>query len=342
MTALSPTRRAFGLGILAAYALGRPGAAADLRLSFILNGRVEGPAAPYFLAFERGYYQAERLNVGIESTAGSNEAIARVAAGAEMGVADINMLMRYRDRHPDAPVTAVFMVYNRPAFAVVGRKSRGVAKPKDLEGRRLGAAVPGASATHWPIFVKTAGIDASKVTVETIGLPVREPLLAAGQIDAVTGQSLQVAIGLQERGVPADDIAVMLMADFGVELYGDAVIVNSRFAAEQPEAVRGFLRALVKGLKETARSPAAGIAAVLKRNDSANKDAESARLALAIRDNFQTAEVRANGYGAIDAARMSRAIGQLAAAMKFDGATPTAEAAFDPSFLPDAADRRAD
>jgi NitT/TauT family transport system substrate-binding protein len=342
MVALSPTRRAFGLGLLAVCALGRPGAAADLRLSFILNSRIEGPAAPYFLAFERGYYQAERLNVGIESTAGSNEAIERVAAGAEMGVADINALMRYHDRHPDAPVKAVFMVYNRPAFAVVGRKSRGVARPKDLEGKRLGVAVPGASSAHWPIFAKAAGIDAGKVVVETIGLPVREPLLAAGQIDAVTGQSLQVAIGLQERGVPADDIAVMLMADFGVELYGDAVIVNSRFAAEQPEAVRGFLRALVKGLKETARSPAAGIAAVLKRNDSANKDAESARLALAIRDNFQTAEVRANGYGAIDAARMSRAIGQLAAAMKFDGATPTAEAAFDPSFLPDAADRRAD
>ena len=59
--------------------------------------------------------------------------------------------------------------------------------------------------------------------------------------------------------MPVDDIVVLLMADYGVDLYGDAIIVNPKFAAEHPDAVRGFLRAFVKGLKETVKSPAAAV-----------------------------------------------------------------------------------
>ena len=49
--------------------------------------------------------------------------------------------------------------------------------------------------------------------------------------------------------MPADDIVVLLMADYGVNLYGNAIIVNPKFAAEKPEAVKGFLRAFTKGLQ---------------------------------------------------------------------------------------------
>ncbi len=55
--------------------------------------------------------------------------------------------------------------------------------------------------------------------------------------------------------MPADDIVVMLMADYGVNLYGNAIIVNPKFAAEKPEVVKKFLRAFLKGLKDTVKSP---------------------------------------------------------------------------------------
>ena len=60
-------------------------------------------------------------------------------------------------------------------------------------------------------------------------------MLAAGQVDAITGSSFTAYIDLKDKGVPVDDIAVLLMADYGVELYGAAIIVNSKFAAEHPE-----------------------------------------------------------------------------------------------------------
>ena len=56
--------------------------------------------------------------------------------------------------------------------------------------------------------------------------PVREPMLAAGQVDAITGYSFTSYVDLKDKGVPVDDIVVLLMADYGVELYGNAILVN--------------------------------------------------------------------------------------------------------------------
>ena len=272
---------------------------------------------------------------------GSLESITRVASGNyDMGVADINALIRFRDANPKLPVKAVFVVYNRPPFAVIGRKSRGISVPKDLEGKKLGAPAADSAFAEWPIFAKANGIDVAKVTIENIGMPVRDPMLAAGQVDAITGTSFVSFVDLKDKGVPVNDIVVLLMADYGVDLYGNAIIVSPKFAAAQPDAVRGFLRGFLKGLKEAVKSPNAAVNTALDRNDSVKKDSEVERLKMAIRDNILTPEVKAKGYGGIDNARFARAIDQLALATKFKSAKPKPDDIFDDSFLPPAADRK--
>jgi len=238
------------------------------------------------------------------------------------------------------PIKIVFMVYNRPPFAVVGRRSRGINKPKDLEGKKLGAPTADGAFAQWPIFVQANDIDATKVSIENVSFPVREPMLAAGEVDAITGFSFSSYVNLKDEGVPVNDIAVLLMADYGVNLYGNAIIVNSKFAAEHPEAVKGFLRAYVKGLKETVKSPATAIESVLRRNDQATKDVELERLRMAIRDNIVTPEVKANGFGGIDGERFARAVDQIALTYKFKSAKPKLEDVFDASFLPAADERK--
>jgi NitT/TauT family transport system substrate-binding protein len=317
-------------------------AAAQTPVKFSLDFKIEGTSAPFLLALDKGYYKAEGLNVAVDPSTGSGEAIDRVATGIyDMGFTDINTMIKYRDANPGTPVIAVFMVYNRPPYAVIGRKSRGINAPKDLEGKRLGAPADDATFAQWPIFVKTNAIDASKVTIENVSFPVREPMLAAGQIDAVTGRSFATYIELKDKGVSVNDITVLLMSDYGVELYGSAIIANSKFAVANPQAVKGFLRAFLKGLKETVKSPAAAIETVLKRDDTAKKDLEVERLKMAIAQNIVTPEVKADGYGGIDAARFERALGQLALTYKFKTAKPKPGDYFDASFLPPATDRKA-
>ena len=102
--------------------------------------------------------------------------------------------------------------------------------------------------------------------------------------------------------MPVGDIIQMQMPDYKLKLYGAAIIVNSKFAAEKPDAVAGFLRASIRGFRETIRNPTTAVEPVLRREDFAKKDVEVERLRMAIRENVVTPEVRANGFGAIDRA----------------------------------------
>jgi NitT/TauT family transport system substrate-binding protein len=334
------------IGILAAALLAAGAASAQQAqtpVKFSLDFKFEGPAAPFVVAIDKGYFKSEGLDVTIDSASGSLEPINRVASGTyDMGFGDINSLIKFRDANPGTPIKAVFMVYNKPPFSIVGRKSRGVAAPKDLEGKKLGAPPADGAYAQWPIFVQANSIDAAKVTIVSVGFPVREPMLASGEVDAITGFSFSSYINLKDRGVPANDITVLLMADFGVNLYGNAIIVNPKFAAEKPEVVKAFLRAFTKGLHETVKNPMTAIESVLKRNDVAKKDVELERLQIALKDNILTPEVKKNGYGSVDEDRLDKSIDQIALTYQFKNAKPKGTDVFDSTFLPDAALRKAE
>jgi NitT/TauT family transport system substrate-binding protein len=341
MGVLDVVRHSRTLLLVAASVLAAGSAAAQTPVKFSLDFKFEGPSAPFVVAIDKGYFKAEGLDVTIDTAGGSLEPINRVASGTyDMGFGDINSLIKFRDANPGTPIKAVFMVYNKPAFSIVGRKSRGVAAPKDLEGKKLGAPPPDGAYAQWPIFVQANGIDASKVTIVSVGFPVREPMLASGEVDAITGFSFSSYINLKDRGVPASDITVLLMADYGVNLYGNTIMVNPKFAAEKPEAVKAFLRAFLKGLHETVKSPAVAVESVLKRNDVAKKDVELERLQLALKDNILTPEVKANGFGGVDPDRLDKSIEQIALTYQFKNGKPKGGDIFDSSFMPSDAERR--
>ncbi len=315
-------------------------AAAQTSIKFSLDGRLEGLAATFFFPQDKGYFRSEGLDVTLDEAASVLDPITRVASGAyDMGLADINTLIKYRDQHPSPPVRAVFMLYNKPPFAIVARRSRGITEPKQLENKKLGAPPAGITFGEWPLFAKLNNIDVSKVTIETIGIPVRAPMLAAGQIDAALGYSFRLYVDLKDRGVPVDDIVLMPMADYGLKLYGNTIIINPKFAADKPEAVRAFLHAFLKGLKEIVRRPVDAVDAVVRRDETLKKEVELERLRMAIRDNIVTPEVKADGYGAVDFARLGESIDQIGLVYTFK-AKPKAADIFDASFLPPADERK--
>lgn len=313
---------------------------AQTRVKFSLDRRLGGPEAAFVLAQDRGYFKAEGLDVSIDEGAQLMEPITRVATGGyDLALADINTLIKFRDQQPAAPIKAIFMVLSTPPYSVVARKSRGIEEPRQLEGKRLGAPAATGSFQQWPLFAKLNSIDPSKVIMEQIGIPVRAPMLAAGQLDAALGASFRLYVDLKDRGVPVADIVLMPMASYGLKLYGDALVVNTKLAAEKPDVVSAFLRAALKGLKDTIRRPADAVEAVVRRDDDAKREVELERLRMAIRDNIVTPEVRAIGLGAIERSRMEQAIDQLALVGAFK-AKPKADDIFDSAFLPPASDRR--
>jgi len=233
----------------------------------------------------------------------------------------------------------VMIAYDIPPFAVIGRKSLGITEdPKSLEGKKLGAPPPDAAFGQWPAFKAAAGIDDSKIVIENVGFPVREPMLAQGAVDAIFGFSFSSVLNLKAQGIPAEEIVTILMAKNGLDLYGNAIMVNTDFAAANPDAVKGFLKALAKGFKAAVADPAAGVDAVLSRNEILKKEIEMERLEMAIEQNIKTPWVVENGLGGVDPARLASSLEQLKTSMGLTGkATP--ELVFDGSYLPAKEDR---
>ena len=322
-------------GLAAAAAFAGTAIQAQTEVPFALDWKFEGPSAAYFAAIDNGHFAEAGLEVEVTAGQGSLDAIPKVATGAfPVGFADINSLIKFLDQNPGAPVTAVMMVYDKPPFAVVGRKSLGIEAPADLEGKVLGAPPPDGAWAQFPAFATAAGIDMDAITVEPVGFPTREPMLAEGEVDAVTGFSFSSFLNLVRLGVPEEDISTILMADHGLQLYGNAIIVNTEFAAENPELVSGFLEAVAAGWQDVIADPAAGAAMVAERNPAIDTDLEQRRLELAIEANVLTDYVKANGMGGIEPERMAAAIEQIGETYAFEN-DPTPDLYFDDSFLPE-------
>jgi NitT/TauT family transport system substrate-binding protein len=304
----------------------------DLQLSF--DRPLESSMAPFIAAESRSLFAAEGLSVRNDFVGGSPEAIARVASGAsEFALVDLNELIRFRGKGDAPPIKAVFVLFNQSPYAFVGRKSRGIRALSDIEGKTIGVAESDLSIRLWPALAKRNGLKPTGVKIYRMSAAVREPILSAGQVDAVAGFSYLSAVNLRDRGVPADDLAVLRYNDYGCEAYGFAIIVNPAFATAKPDTVKGFIRATIAGTNFSIRNPQAAASDVVSRMDGASRDLELERLNTVISDNILTGEVRRNGLGGVDPARLERSIDQVGEDFKFHK-RPAASDIFDDSFLP--------
>ncbi len=163
-------------------------------------------------------------------------------------------------------------------------------------------------------------------------------MLQQGKVDAITAFWFSSVMNLKAIRVPSEDIVVLMMRDYGVDLYCNVIIVNPQFAAAHKAAVAGFVRATIKGIQDTIKDPASAIKSLMKRNEIGNEAVELERLKMALDKNFVTAEVKANGLGAVDMARLTRSIDEIGIAFPFT-AKPTAADIFTAEFLPPAAQR---
>lgn len=294
-----------------AAALSFVGAAqAQTAIKFQLDWRFEGPSALFLHPAAQGYFKDAGLNVTIDSGNGSGATVTRVASGTyDMGFADMAALMEFHANNPTAPnkPVAVMMVYNNTPAAVLALKKSGISQPADLNGKKLGAPVFDAGRKAFPIFEKANNV--SNVTWTSMDPPLRETMLVRGDIDAITGFSFTSLLNLEARGVATGDIVVMPFADYGVKLYGNAIIASPKLIQENPEAVRAFLTAFAKGAKEVIAKP--DVASVRARDGIINVPLETRRLQLAINSVVASPDAYREGFGQIDPARLALMASQV-------------------------------
>ena len=310
-------------------------ASAQTRIKFVLNWKYQGPQAWFFMAQDKGYFKAEGLDVEIDQGEGSAAPISKVAAGAyTAGFGDINALIDLTSKRPaDAPI-AVSMIYNTPPFTIVVKKDSAIKTPKDLEGKTIGGPANDGALKLFPAFAKLAKIDPSKVTLTNMAPNLREQMLMRGQVDAVFGYVNTIWFSAKLAGIdPEKQLRFISYGDHGMDLYSNAIVFSRGFAKENPQAVKGFLRALNKAIDEAIANPEAAMDFVMKREPLLNRGVEKDRLLATIKAEMSHPEVARIGLGDVDDARLKRSIATVVEANQLPR-TPTTAEVFDRSFLP--------
>jgi NitT/TauT family transport system substrate-binding protein len=303
-------------------------------IKFQLDWRFEGPSALFLTPAAKGYFKDAKLDVTVDAGNGSGGAVTRVASGAyELGFADLAALMEFHANNPDAPnkPVAIMMVYNDTPASVMALKKSGIKTPADLSGKKLGAPVFDAGRRAFPIFAKANNI--SGVQWTAMDPPLRETMLARGDVDAITGFTFTSLLNLEARGVNVADVVVLPYPDFGVKLYGNAIIASPKILKDNPAAVKAFLSAFARGMKDVIGNPAAAIADVKARDGIINVELETRRLKLAIDTVINSPNAHAEGFGQVNGPRLTLMASQVSEAF----ATKTRvnpDAVWNGSYLP--------
>jgi NitT/TauT family transport system substrate-binding protein len=330
--------RACRAGILAAAAFAAvpqtPAAAETTKIRFVLNWKYQGPQGWFFLAEDRGYLKAEGIDITFDQGSGSGAGVPLIAQGTyDAAFGDINALIEFAGKKPDAAPLAVYVMYNRPPFTIAVKAESPIKAPQDLVGRTLGGTAGDGALKLFPAFCKITKIDCAKVSITNMQPSLREQMLMQGQVDGVFGYVNTIRFSAKLIGVDDSKLRYINYGDYGMDLYSNAVMVSRKLARDKPEVVKGLVRAINRGLVDALKDPDAAVAAVAKREPLIKIPVERERFDATIHDEMNHPEIATIGLGNVDMARLKRSIDILVDADALPR-TPGVDEIFTPAFLP--------
>lgn len=281
--------------VVTALLLGRGPAAATDDVTLALDWVVGGTHTPYFVAVDKGFYASQNLAVTISRGFGSGDTIKRVASGrATFGIADMGALVAAR-ANDGVPVKAVLGVYGKAALGILYLRESGIKGPKDLEGRTLARSASGASVIMLPAFLKANGVDREKIREVIVDGSALLPMLISRKADAVTEQAIQAPRFQKLAEKEGLHVEAMQYSNNGLVTHGNAVMVADGFAQGNPDLVRRFLQATVRGLAYAFERPDEAVEIMQKHNREV--EPEPAKAELLIMKGLVSPEAATRGLG---------------------------------------------
>lgn len=310
------------------------GAAEKVKVRMISDWAFQAQAAVFTNAIDKGYFAAENLDVSIDRGYGSADAITKLASGVyDIAFGDINSMMDFNAKNPDKKqAIAVMMVFDRSPMSIFTFEPS-IKTPKDLEGKKLITSPGEANLRMFPLFAKLAGFDQTKVSLVNVQPRLREQMLLKKAGDAATGFYYVTVMNFKALGANTKKLKAFLYSDYGIKVYGNAIITSKAFAAAKPEVIKAFNRAVMRSMHDVIDHPAATIPSIKKRDGTIDEAIEKERLDIINHKFVLTPYVRKHGFGDIDKKRMAESIDQVTEALKLPTKPKVADV-FTDKFLP--------
>jgi len=248
---------------LAAAPLARPAfAQKKLRdVTMRLDWVFQGPNAGFMIAHAKGFYEQAGLNVDIGPGKGSGSTAQLIASKtSQFGFSDGYVVGLSVSKGLD--IRTVAGIYRRNPTGVVVLEDSDIKSPKDLEGKSIAITPGSAQFQQWPAYVKGCGLDADKIRVVSIDPAGTVPALITGKVPAIAGFVQGQAPGVEIRG--NKKTRAFYYADCGVTAESNGIIVHNDLIKEDPELIRAFVAASLKGFLYARAHPDELVASVQK------------------------------------------------------------------------------
>src|SRR5437868_7740988 len=222
-------------------------------LKFVLDFISLGRHAPWYVALGKGYYKEEGLNVTILPAKGTADAIRSVAAGVtELGFIDIPSLVAAGSAGGAIKIVAVN--YQKPPYCVFSlNPGANVTEPRQMKDLELGSSTGSFVPKIWQAFMEKNKVDSKTLKIVNIEPASRVPLLATGKV-----QSIDLFIMSEpsiRRAVTNARPVCLFAGDYGLEIYANGIGVTEEFLAKNPQVVKKFVRAALRGWKDALADP---------------------------------------------------------------------------------------
>ena len=206
-------------------------------LNLMLNWTPTADHSPIYYAKKQGWYKEAGIDLDIETGKGSAVSATRVGSGGTpLGIADLPTAMQARGKGAD--VTAVMVIYANSPQGFYWLKSSGITGPKDFPGRKIGNPPGDAARLMWPAFAKTTGIDPKSVQFVNISPPAKVAALKAKSVDIISDFYNEHDLKAREFGA---DLGFVAWRDIGVNVYGNSLLVNTKYLAAHKEQIGKFV-----------------------------------------------------------------------------------------------------
>ncbi len=205
--------------------------------------------APFYAAIEKGYFKDAGIEIEFDYSF-ETDGVKLVGVG-ELPFAIVSGEQVLLARAQDVPVTYVAAWYQQYPISVISKADANISKPEDLKGRTIGLpGLFGANYIGLRALLFSAGLSESDVTLEEIGFNQVE-LVVAGNQTIIVGYAANEPIQLQAQGI---DVTELRVSD-AVQLAANGILASEKVIAEDPELVKGFVGAFLKGLQFTIENP---------------------------------------------------------------------------------------